>query len=93
MSCEGANSFGYVKIEDDMVVAYTGESNNPTVHKFCNEEFVQSVNLFGIVKKRIKEITEILDSHEDIDFAMDKSLGELDRKLDMYKSLLEESKI
>jgi len=92
MSCDGNDSFGYVKIEDDMVVAYTGESNNPTVHKFCNEEFVQAVKLLQIIKKRIKEVTNILDSHEDIDWALDGSLGALDKALGIYKSLLEESK-
>ena len=54
MSCEGNSQFGYVKIEDDMVVCYTGESNNPTVHKFCNDDIVKAVKLFEIVK-RIEE--------------------------------------
>ncbi len=55
MSCDGNDSFGYVKIEDDMVVAYTGESNNPTVHKFCNDGFVSSIKLKELVEKRLKE--------------------------------------
>lgn len=92
MSCDGNDSFGYVKIEDDMVVAYTGESNNPTIHKFCNEEFVQAVKLSQIINKRIKEINEILETKEDIEWATDKSLGALDKALGIYESLLEESK-
>ena len=55
MSCDGNDSFGYVKIEDDMVVAYTGESNNPTVHKFCNDDIVQAVKLKKIVEKWLKD--------------------------------------
>ncbi len=91
MSCSG-DGFGYVTIEDDKVVSYTGAPEDPEIHKFCNDEFVQGMKLLELTKKRIKEITELLDSHEDIDWARDPSLGKLDNKLEMYKSLLEESK-
>jgi len=55
MSCDGENNFGYVTIEDDKVVAYTDDPKNPTVHKFCNDEFVQAMKLKELVEKRIKE--------------------------------------
>ena len=53
MSCDGNDSFGYVKIEDDMVVCYTGKSNDPTVHKFCNDDIVQAVKLMHLVNNEI----------------------------------------
>jgi len=56
MSCDGADQFGYVKIEEDRVVCYTGDPKNPTVHKFCNEEFVQAMKLQELIKKRINTI-------------------------------------
>ena len=93
MSCDGNDSFGYVKIEDDMVVAYTGESNNPTVHKFCNEEFVQAVKLQELLKNRIEEIDKDNDcSHMG---KYEEICRECHPKWDVYcemKKLLEESK-
>lgn len=57
MSCDcGENSFGYVKIEDDMVVCYTGKSNDPTIHKFCNDEIVQAVKLKELLEKFYSDI-------------------------------------
>lgn len=55
MSCDGTNSFGYVKIVDDQVVCYTGKSNDPTVHKFCNDDIIQAVKLKKIVEKWLKD--------------------------------------
>jgi len=92
MSCDGNDSFGYVKIEDDMVVCYTGESNNPTVHKFCNDEFVQSVKLLELLKKQEKELGDELDSHEDIDFGRDHGLWDMEKRFRLITELLEESK-
>ncbi len=56
-----ANGFGYVKIEDDMVVTYTDDPSNPTVHKFCNEEIVEAVR----IKKILDEIDKHFEEHED----------------------------
>lgn len=53
MSCDGADCFGYVEIEDDKVVCYTGESNNPTIHKFCNDDIVQAVKLKRLTGEKI----------------------------------------
>lgn len=54
MACDcGENGFGYVTIEDDMVVCYTGKSNNPTIHKFCNDEFVQAMKLKRLTDEKI----------------------------------------
>ena len=92
MSCDGNSQFGYVAIEDNQVVVYTGESNNPVVTKFCNDDLVQAMNIKTIIDKRIGEIKTILEEKEDIDWATDKSLGALDKALGIYESLLEESK-
>ncbi len=55
MSCNGENNFGYVKIEGDKVVSYTGAPEDPEIHKFCNDEFVQAVKLKQLVEKRLEE--------------------------------------
>ena len=52
MSCDGTNGCGYVEIKDGKVVCYTGKSNDPTVHEFCNDDIVQAVKLQRIVKER-----------------------------------------
>jgi len=54
MSCDGNSGFGYVEIKDGKVVCYTGESNNPTVHSFCNDDIVQAVKLQEIIKRRVQ---------------------------------------
>ncbi len=93
MSCDcGTNGFGYVKIEDDMVVCYTGESNNPTVNKFCNDDIVQAVRLFNSMKDLEKTLGDELDSHEDIDFGRDNGLWEMEKKFRLITELLETSK-
>lgn len=38
-----SNGFGYVKIQDGLVCCYMGDSRNPNVHKFENDEIVNSV--------------------------------------------------
>ncbi len=92
MSCDGNDSFGYVKIEDDMVVAYTGESNNPTVHKFCNDDIVQAVKLQELMKNRIELLTEERKiflktfKHGEVDTHI------IDFKIEELEKLLEESK-
>lgn len=61
------NGFGYVKIENGLVVCYTGDSRTPTVHKFENDEIVNSVKLQELVKEIIPKvlfITECLDDFE-----------------------------
>lgn len=92
MSCDGDSQFGYVTIEDDMVVAYTDDPKKPTIHKFCNEEFVHAVKLLEHLKKQEKELGDKLDSHEDIDFARDNGLWEMEKKFRLITELLEESK-
>lgn len=54
MSCDGDSCFGYVEIKDGKVVCYTGKSNDPTVHSFCNDEIVQAVKLQRIIKERFE---------------------------------------
>ncbi len=54
MSCDGTNGFGYVEIKDNKVIVHTGASNNPTIHEFCNDEFVQAVKLQRIIKERFE---------------------------------------
>ncbi len=55
MSCNGESNFGYVKIEGDKVVSYTGAPEDPEIHKFCNDEIVQAVKLKELVEKRFEE--------------------------------------
>jgi len=45
MSCNGESSFGYLKVEEDHVVSYTGSPEDPEIHKFLKE----------LVEKRLKE--------------------------------------
>ena len=92
MSCNGENNFGYVTIEDDKVVSYTGSPEDPETHKFCNDEIVQGVKLLHLINKKEKEWGDELDSHEDIDFGRDNSLWELEKKFRVITELLEESK-
>lgn len=37
------NGFGYVKIEDGLICCYMGDSRNPNIHKFENNDIVNSV--------------------------------------------------
>lgn len=53
MSCSGDSNFGYVAIEDDKVVSYTGAPEDPEIHKFCNDEIVQAVKLKGLIEGKI----------------------------------------
>lgn len=46
-----ANGFGYVEIKDGKVKAVVGDSSNPTIHYFENEEIVQAVTFFQKCKK------------------------------------------
>ncbi len=55
MSCNGENNFGYVTIEDDKVVSYTGAPEDPEIHKFCNDDFVSAMKLKELVEKRFEE--------------------------------------
>ena len=55
MSCNGESNFGYVTIEDDKVVSYTGAPEDPEIHKFCNDEIVQAMRIKELVEKRLKE--------------------------------------
>lgn len=48
-----ANGFGWVEVKDGLVIAYTGNSNNPTVHKFENEKIVAAVELQKLIKDAI----------------------------------------
>ena len=84
MSCDGASSFGYVKIEEDKVVCYTGDPSNPEVHKFCNDEFVQAMNLKRIIEARVKQLEKEPDEL--------KGRSE-HHELRMFKSFLKESEI
>lgn len=43
--------FGYVKIEDGMVVCYTGDPNNPTIHKFHNDDIVKGQEIVNKLKE------------------------------------------
>jgi len=56
MSCDGENSFGYLKVEEDHVVSYTGDANRPTIHKFCDDEIVQAVKLKKAIEESIIEL-------------------------------------
>jgi len=55
MSCNGESSFGYLKVEEDHVISYTGSPEDPEIHKFCSDEIVQAVKLKELVEKRLKE--------------------------------------
>ena len=93
MSCDsGANGFGYLKVEDDMIVSYTNDPSSPTINKFCNADMVQGTKLLKLVKMLEKELGNELDLHEDIDFATDRGLVEMEKKFRLVKELLEESK-
>jgi hypothetical protein len=64
MSCDGADSFGYVTIEDDMVVVYTDDPKNPTVHKFCNDELIHAMKLLTEVKERFEGERKVYNDSE-----------------------------
>lgn len=64
MSCSGENNFGYVTIEDDMVVVYIGDSNNPEVHKFCNDELIHAMKLLTEVKERFEGEKKVYNDSE-----------------------------
>ncbi len=92
MSCDGDSQFGYVTIEDDKVVVYIGDSNKPEVHKFCNDDLVQAMKLLTLLRDKEKELGDVLDKHEDIDFGRDSGLWEMEKKFRLITELLEESK-
>lgn len=64
MSCDGNDQFGYVAIEDDKVVVYIGDSNNPEVHKFCNDDLVQAMKLLTLVKERFEGERKVYNDSE-----------------------------
>lgn len=74
MSCDGNDSFGYVTIEDDMVVVYTGESNNPTVHKFCNDELIHAMKLLTEVKERFEGERAVYNDSSSTDDMKERSM-------------------
>jgi len=85
LSCSGENNFGYIEIKDDKVVSYTGSPEDPEIHKFCNDEFVQSMKLLNLVKTWKDEAEERLkggmgDSADELDwFLLDKLLKETEK--------------
>jgi len=49
------NGFGWVEVKDGMVVAHTGDSKNPTIHKFENDRIVNAMKLYRILEMRLVE--------------------------------------
>lgn len=84
------NSFGYVEIKDGKVVCYTGDSSNPTVHKFENDEIVSAGKLQKSIKDKIKSNAKIMSDAPDIQWAQDSSLLEIQKEntilLDLVRS-------
>ena len=89
MSCNGESSFGYVTIEDDKVVVYIGDSNNPEVHKFCNDDLIQAMKLLDLTRNRIEELKNFNGLSEDYPFH--KEYGTKDLR-EEFQKLMEESK-
>ena len=77
LSCDGNSQFGYVTIEDDKVVCYTGESNNPTIHKFCNDEFVQAMKLLHLVNNELIQFEKDHGGLESNDISQEEILTRL----------------
>jgi len=63
MSCSGESNFGYVKIEGDKVVSYTGAPEDPEIHKFCNDEIVQAMRIKEFVENRIKTVFYLMEEY------------------------------
>lgn len=87
MSCSG-DGFGYITIEDDKVVSYTGAPEDPEIHKFCNDEIVQAVKL----KKAID--TSIIALEKEIKYFHEHNQGYHHQEtwIGLLHQLIEESK-
>ena len=88
MSCNGENSFGYLKVEDDHVISYTGSPEDPEIHKFCSDEIVQAVKL----KKAIE--TSITELEKEIKYFKEHEQGHHHQEtwIGLLNQLIEESK-
>lgn len=42
---DGDNAFGYARIEGDLLVTYTDDPRNPTIHQFESTEIINAVKL------------------------------------------------
>lgn len=64
------NAFGYVEIKDGMVVCYTGDSRNPTIHKFENDEFLEwkkKADLYDALGDIIKQVNDLLNKNRELE--------------------------
>jgi len=74
MSCDGTNGFGYIEVKDNKVIVHTGASNNPTIHEFCNDEFVHAVKLLREVKERFEGERAVYNDKSSTDDMKERSM-------------------